>query len=274
MAVGDLITRDYQYEFRGMLIGAGTGLIATKIKGLLSPPGVESQDRKRQDAHGSLPGRNTYNERRIEFDIAIDSVGGSPVEGLLQNLFRAYSLDDKGRLDQFVFQRPNGFGKRFCWARMDDSDFESDFDVAHGLAVGSVALVANDPRYYSLQEFTDNLVILNGNTNGAAIVNNNGSVASAPVLEIDGPATNPRITNLDHDNRQLRLDLTIAAGQTLYVDAKARTVTLAGANYYRYMRVDSQWWKLQPGANHLTYDRTDNGAGSTIRVRHRDAWMA
>lgn len=274
MAAGDLITKDYQYEFRGMLIGSGTGLIIKRVKGMLHPPAIEAQDRKRQDAHGTLPGRVTYSDRRIEFDIAIDSVGGLPVESTLQQLFRAYALNEKGGLDQFVFQRPNGFGKRFCWARLDDSDFESDFEVAHGLSLGSVALLANDPRYYSLEEFTDNLTIINGNVNGAATVVNNGSVGSAPVLEIDGPATNPRITNLDDDNRQLKLDLTIAAGQTLIVDAKGRTVSLAGANYYRYMRVDSQWWKLQPGDNHLTYSRTDNGAGSTIRVRHRGAWMA
>lgn len=271
MAVGDLVTKDFMYEFNGLAFGSGTPYITSKVKGLLAPPGLRSNDKDRQDAHGSFPSRRTYSKRRIEFDVAVDGTPAN-IEALMQSLMTAFTITDLPQ--QFVFQRPNGFGKRFAWCFVDASDFDSDYDVAHGYATGSLALVAHDPRYYSLAETSTLITIaLNANSQNGNVTNI-GNFDTAPILEIPGPSTNPRISNAADGNKTIRVDIAIPTGQTLIIDTKARSVTLAGVDRFDVVRTDNQWWKLKPGVNPISYNRTGGGAASSLNVRHRNAWSA
>lgn len=271
MAAGDLITGNFQYEFNGILFGSGTSYITSKVTGLLAPPGLRSNDKDRQDAHGAFPGRRLYSKRRIEFDISIDGTPAN-IDALLQSLITAFTITDLPQ--QFVYQRPNGFGKRFAWCFVDDSDFDSTYDVANGLAVGSVALVAHDPRIYSLAETSTLVTIALSANTATANVTNTGKFDTAPILEIPGPATNPRVVNNTDNGKTLRVDVVLTAGQTLIVDMKARSVILNGVDRFDVVRTDNQWWKLKPGVNSITYNRTGGGAASSLNVRHRNAWVA
>lgn len=278
MSAGDQITSNYQYEYNGLLLGSMTRYVVKKVSGLLMPPSVRSQDKERTDAHGSFPGRRLYEPRSISFDIAIDATSQAQVEADLLALGTAFQISELPI--PFVWQRPNGLGKRFCWGFVEDSDFDSDYDVAHGLAAGSVQLLCNDPRIYSLAQTTTSFNLGAGATTGNATITNDGNFNSFPIIEIDGPFNDPIIANAGDNNRQIRLLCTIPAGTILRLNTKIRTIetkTGGGAwiNHYEYRADDNQWWRLVPGANPIAYTRAgiNNGALSQIRVFWNKSWM-
>jgi hypothetical protein len=94
-----------------------------------------------------------------------------------------------------------------------------------------------------------------------------------PILEIQGPVTNPRITNGGDSNRGIRLDLVISAGQTLILNANDRTATLGGVDQSDKIRTDNQWWVLNPGNNLITFTRSNTPASTGIlTIKWWNSW--
>lgn len=277
MAVGDLITQDYQYEYNGLLMGAGTPYQLNRITGLLTPPPVADRDKARDDAWGDFPGFDTYSPRYIGYDIWLDeSVDpGLEAEQAIDALVEAHQIARDQLPREWVMQRPDGRGKRYCWARPRNVDFEASYDFTRGVCLGSAQVKAHDPRIYSLGELMVPATILNTTTNIAVNINYDGKVDGAPRFEIQGPATNPIISNQDDNSRAIRLNGTLAAGETLVVDVKRRTITMGVTDVWRdWYRSDNQWWHLVPGVNRITYTRSDAGGPSTVNIFYRNAWMS
>jgi hypothetical protein len=272
MAVGDLITGNPglpQYEWLGQLMGSGTDWVVEKVKGLIDLPDVKSGDVERDigAGWGDFPGVVEYKARYIEFDLKIraDTVAG--IEGYINT---AKSIFLATKMGQLVYQRPNG-SKLYAWARPDKMDFESSYDVAHRLYVGSVRLKCANPRIYALAEVVTTLTIPNTLNTITGNVTNNGTVDASPILEIDYPCTNPRIINAADANRSIKIDVVLTAGQTLVIDTKNMVATIAGSIVAT--RSDNQWWHLKPGVNSITYNRSGGGASSPMRVRVHDTYM-
>lgn len=277
MAVGDLIVQDYQYEYNGLLMGKGTPYIMSKITGLLGAPPVRDEDKDRDDAWGDFPGMDLYSPRYISYDVWFDESihAGLEAEQALDLLMEAHQIDRNQMPHEWVMQRPDWRGKRYCWAKPRTTDFDAGYNFSRGLCLGSIQVKAHDPRYYSLAETAVAIVIANATTSKEQDINYGGKVDGAPVLEINGPCTDPWIQNQDDNSRAIRLDGTIPAGQTVIVDVKRRTVTQGGLDVYRTLvRPDNQWWHLVPGLNRVTYSRTDAGAASTLNVKYRKAWVS
>jgi hypothetical protein len=271
MAAGDLVVANYQYEFNSLLIGSQTDYIVTAIEGLLSLPDVRSHDLDRQDRHGAIGGRDLLSGRKVIFDLSVIANSQGTIESNLRQLSRAFrpsSVDIP-----LVWQRPAGGPKRRLNCRPRRREFTAGYDVAHMLAEGAVELFAADPRIYSNDVSTQDFIIPNSGNSVTANLHSYGDFPTPPTLTITGPVTNPRISNVADNNRQIRLDVVMTAGQTLVVDVGARTVTLDGADRYDLVRGDNQWWEIQDGDNSITYNRTDTGAGSTLTMTWRDAWM-
>jgi hypothetical protein len=272
MAAGDLIVGpNYpQYEYNGLLMGSGTDFIVEKVTGLLDTPKIRSTDEERQDAWGDFPGQQDYKARHIGFDLKIRADTQQIMEQYIDRIPQVFIARQVPL--QFIYQRPFGV-KRFLWAKYEDMNFDSSYDVAHNLWAGSVMLKCDDPRKYALAEVIDPAVIAAGQTQAQINVTNNGSINGFPVLEIIGPCTNPRVQNQQYSNKKLQVNVTVAAGQTLMIDTKSMTVALNGVDYTDYLSNDSQWWFLIPAINQLTYSRDDSGAQSTCNVHHRDTWI-
>lgn len=274
MAVGDLVVKDYQYEYRGVLLGSSTSYKTEKVEGLLSMPSLEVFDSERQDDHGAYAGRSLLRPRIIQADVSIlvETVTASTdIETIMRTLFTALNPMPGRTTAQLVFQRP-GSGKRYVNARPTRRSFPSVFEVPHGLARGSIEWKCADPRIYSLTESTTSISLVSVSSN-SGVVTNGGDFPHAPILEITGPAVNPRISNVQDSNRSIKLDITLSAAETLVVDTFNKTVTLAGVNRYDVVRNDNQWWQLQPGANTVTMNRTGTTGSAILAVKERDTWL-
>lgn len=142
-----------------------------------------------------------------------------------------------------------------------------------------VPLLAEDPAKYAQTATTDLTLSISGaGTTDTATVTlptaANGGMAVAPVITLDGPAVNPKITNSTDGGKYIRWVGTLGAGDTLVIDLAAGTVLLNGANDIDALDAASEFWTLLPGANSLVYDRTSGASASTAQLDYRVAYIA
>lgn len=293
MAAGDLITRPYQYEFNGILYGAGTPapasatpkaqMIVTSLDGLHSMPDLQSNDIQRADRHGAVFGNDFMGPRKIVMavDVLVETGVAADMEATLTTLAARHHPMPAYRTLPWVFMRPDNV-KKVINVRTRRRQFTAGYDMAHGDAAGTIQWDAPDPTIYALAVSNQAIVIPVGATNAQTIVNSGGAYTTWPKFTITGPATNPIITvsgqtplddGQDYSGRSIRVNAVIPNGQTLVIDTNLRTVTLQGVAHYEYLSPDNQWWALLPGNNTIQYSRTDNGAASTCTVTWQDAWV-
>lgn len=108
---------------------------------------------------------------------------------------------------------------------------------------------------------------------GSIAVSNSGTVKTWPVIRITGPVVNPRISNPDTGD-ELRLAMTVEAGQHVDIDTAARTVLLQGTASRRSVTaVTGEWLPVAPGSGTLRFgaDVYDPSALATVAVR--SAWI-
>jgi hypothetical protein len=103
---------------------------------------------------------------------------------------------------------------------------------------------------------------------GSRTIDNPGTAAAHWVLTIYGPVVNPKFTINGVAIKTDRLGgVTLAAGQTLVIDTRARTVLfngVAGASKYQNTNFDEWIWDdlmLLPGINTVRFD----GTGLTVQ---------
>lgn len=279
---GDLINDDYQYEFRGVLLGRGTPFVVEKIEGLLGHAQTRSNDSQRAQGHGSYPGLLLYEPRIIQFDLLISTrITGESMEELLMQLSDAFQpprIRSSRTPESFTFKRPGSEIKQF-FCRATRYDAPSDYNVARGLATASVELVANDPLCYGLELKSESIVLGSGETFDQVDITNEGNHrdGTGPIITVTGPATDPIITNTDDDGRAIRLNTTLASNQTARINLDTLEVQLktgSGAYVSNYSIVanDNQFWRLLPGVNTITYQRTGTTPTSTMTVSYYDCW--
>lgn len=285
MAVGDLLVQDYQYEFNGVVLGAGTPFTVEKVSGLLGQAQRRVKDIDLENAHGSIPGQILYSPRIIAMDIrASTQFSGQTVGDLLDLLSRAFDsppLRTSTTPDQFVIRRPSRTN-RFFYARGTKLDIDSDFNAARGLITASAEILCSDPLCYELALSTQTVSHDIGVASGGMVVAISPGIIRdgiAPIVYINGACTNPRITNYADNSRQLKLDVVLAANQICRVNMKTFEVAIqtgGGSNpwveSYSIVRDDSQFWKLMPGNNAIIYVRTGSAAASSVKVDWNNTW--
>lgn len=123
-------------------------------------------------------------------------------------------------------------------------------------AVGTLTI-----EYMSQQSATQGYVWESGGTGGLTNVDVSSVDAVQPIWTIEGPATNPTLTNIT-SSQSLSWLGTVPSGQTLTIDIANQTATMAGANVYAFLSGD--WVELRPGVNRISYAVTGTDQPSTL----------
>lgn len=274
MPPGDLITDDYQYEFRGLLMGHGTEYMVEGIEGLRSLPDVRNSVIPIQGGHGAVSPKLYYDPRTVQFDIwALAAPNG--VDALMDALGAAFALSESADPEIFAFKRPGMTNPRMLFAYPTRASFETDYEFAHGRADGSVELYAPDPLYYSLEEYTDTFTILNGSSSESIVIANAGNFPSSYFrIEIENSITDPIVSSNVYGG-QVRMNvafvndiLTVDFYNHLIKDNDLGVETIE----FGYLADDSQWFKLAPGNNTITVNRTGTVGDRDVNVYWRDCW--
>lgn len=108
---------------------------------------------------------------------------------------------------------------------------------------------------------------------GASTVTNDGNAPAYPVVTLNGPLTNPRISN-ETTGKFISLLLTVNTGETVVIDMVNRTIVQGGVtNRMGTKSSDSKFWWLDPGDNVLSLVTTISGETGTAGISYRHSYV-
>jgi len=288
MAIGDLVTEDYGFEYRGLAFGGTSDLaVPPGIRGLADNADVQSSDRTRLRRHGLHPGDDFLLDREVIVPIEVTADSTALWETNLDNLKTAMRTDHTRGEEPLVFQVPGvaGGGKRRILVRPRGLAADLDLDWFYEIPVQLARFYATKPFIYDNDQTQVVSTILTAASSGLTwpltwplnwgtvsatsfTTTNDGNTDAEWVATIPGPVTNPQIQHVDQ-GLNLTFSIELTAGQELIVDSDSRTVLLDGTAS-RYSTLSGDWFALTPGANELSY-RADAGS-SIITISYRSTW--
>jgi hypothetical protein len=280
---GELITRDRQIQWRGVLLGAGTRFRVTSLAGWLDLPEQRGSDPVLAGRHGSYPGQRLSTGRTVTVDTSILAM---PEEfPAVVDALRRATAPDEDPVEEPLVVRVHGEAW-MVWARCTRRAIPTDRQFAIGYTRASLQWQATDPRLYSAVEQVAQTPLSTpagggarfplafpvslgpGRTGGGLVAHNAGHVPTWPVLEVIGPCRGPVITFAS--GRQLGFDpaFTVLAGQTLVIDTGLRTVEINNVSV-RSRLWAHQWTPFQPGSNSVRFAAATGFFHPDTRLRAR-----
>ena len=284
MAVGDLVTADWQLEFGGMLIGDSTDYSIAVISGLAELPNVRSNDQILLRTDGLWAGDDFVGQRKLTLSIEIDTRNSATA---FDDLARAFVPGAPEA--PLVFQVPQIAGGIKCrvYGRPRRRSAPINLEWLYQLPIVVLELDCTDPRIYA-----DAATVHTGRTLAAAtgglawpltfdldwgsfnagtfVADNAGSIQAPAVFTFHGPLTNPRVENLTQ-GRTMEFLIALGAGETLTVDTAARTILIGGtASRSGALTAASQWFHI--GTSDTIRFAASAGTG-TLDVVWRSSWL-
>ncbi len=262
-----------------------SGIQLTKISGLDSADIRDSRILK-PGAHGETTYDAFFSGRTISFNGYFWSMDENivPLEETIKDIF-ALSSDEEA-LD---FQRAGQVARTVFARAIEPLRIMEEIGTPCQREFFGV-FRAGDPREYSQAEHSTNVFLPTAaggfsfplsfplafgtvSTGGIATINNAGNIETYPVITIYGPVDTPILENYTA-GKLLKFNLSVAAGDYLVIDFKAKTVKLNGtASRMTALASGWSWWNLAPGNNEFHYRASTYEAASYARVTWRDAWM-
>lgn len=283
---GELVARNGDIEWGGLLIGAGSAYAVKKITGWLGLPDVRRVSTDRAGRHGALPGQLRAGERIIEADIRIRQ--GAGFDAARAALASVLAWSENPTEQPLVIQQ-NGEAT-LVNARVMNFDLPGPAEYAVGYAPCSIQWAASDPKRYSLnlQQETAGLPEASssglafalafpldfgaGQAGGQITLTNSGNAETFPVFEVTGPITGPVITDTE-TGRALTFNpgFEILTGQTLRIDTDLGTVAIGPASR-RNELTSAAWFSIPPGTSRQIRFTATAGTG-LLTGYARDAYL-
>jgi hypothetical protein len=290
---GNLITRDHQYQYRGLLMGSGTNYMSEGWNGLFDAlPSLVSNDVIPQDRHGAVPGDDVVGPRVLDNVIDVldqDRTSSSTIFDRVQALQETFRVTQQEW--PLVYQLP-GRVKRYVMCRPRKCATPKDADLTLGASKSTIQLYASDPAHYDLAASDAGGVfsMLAGDTVADHSFVVGGSWYTYPVITIVGPGNGwvlevveqDPLDNFSDQGASWRFkpvdDPTAfpATNHTHVIDMKAKRYTYDGTTSFNLVDFSSKWWRLFPGTNRLRISRNDNDFAlnpATITVTWHTAYM-
>lgn len=289
MAAGDLITADWEIEYRGLLSGGDNPIALVQIDGLLDLPPVRSADQVLLRRHGAHPGDDFADVRQVVLTFELYGDTEAELAELVEQLQAAYRPG--GPEEPLVFRIPGvaGGSKAQLWCRPRRRKLPIDLSFHRRIPVATIELVATDPVLHATAESsgTTTLPTTSGghswpnswpwtwgavSAGGSILAVNEGSFDAEVTFRIDGPVTNPRIEHVV-SGATIAWNGTLAVGDYLVIDTRSRTVLLDGtASRYAELDPSTRWFALQPGTNEIAF-RAITPTAATLSAVWRSAWI-
>jgi len=267
MAVGDLVTDDYMFEYNGLAIGATTDYGLTMVRNLIGY-GSHRSSALRFGAHGMHAGRTYAIEKLPIFDGEIRITDDADFETKRRALTSAFQItvgpDDRELL---VFRLPGAGTKVQALCSCLGVDLE--IDRLHSINVPrfKVRLEMADPILYALTA-VNTVFTVSSDTQSIA---NNGNAPAGWTASLLGPATNPILTHNGTGQVIAFTQLELTGSDTLVYDSYEGTVKVNGVDKGNFIQGDFSWFDLLPGSNSISLSATD-ASMATFTLTHRDAY--
>lgn len=291
MTAGDLITRDGQIEFGGVLLGSTTPYRWLELTGWEDMPPLDSGSAPRPNRHGSWPGRLYSQQRIVTYSSTVSTAIPADFGAAITALRRATPVDS-GDVDLPLVVRTKWGETLLAYGRVTQRAIPNSPQAGIGRGKATIQWTCADPRRYSVAlhstpipqptsgagltyPLTYPLDYGTGGDSGARLITNAGEVAASPVITITGPCTLPSVVAVA-SGYVLELDLILAAAETVVIDTGDGSVTLGGADRLYSLTgrsVPPEFFTLPPGSTEIAFRASVFGGGSSCTVTWRDAYL-
>jgi len=298
MPVASLV--NYRFAFNDFEFGGGNSVYQIMtIDGLEDLPVIRNQDDNRGYQDGMWTGRDFLSGRNLVFTITVRGDTNFTMNYYL-DLLQANLVPQQQGTGLLQFQLPGSDLQRID-ARVRRRAIQINTDYSSGLATAIYEFFCPDPRYYDDQlkstDLTNSTAVAgrtynrvytdpatnpaNPNETGMGygggagapnLITNDGWTTTYPVITIQGPAVNPKVTNVTA-GAFLQIDATIGTNDQLVLNTDYRTVTLNGVNRRALLNNSSTWFAAPPGTSYYTFTATGTDGNTACVVTWRNAYI-
>jgi hypothetical protein len=298
MAVTSLV--NYRFAFNDFEFGGGNSVYQIlSIDGLEDLPVIRNQDDNRGYQDGMWTGRDFLSGRNLVFTMTIRGDTNYNMNYYL-DLLQANLVPQQQGTGLLQFQLPGSDLQRID-ARVRRRAIQINTDYSSGLATATYEFFCPDPRYYDNEEKSTDLTNAtsiagrtynrvytatatnpaNPNDTGMGygggagapnLITNDGWTTTYPEITIQGPAINPKVTNVTA-GAFLLIDATIGTNDQLVLNTDYRTVTLNGVNRRALLNNSSTWFAAPPGTSYYTFTATGTDGNTACVVTWRNAYI-
>lgn len=288
MAAGDLITEQWQVEFRDTLWGgASANVMVTDLVGWWDKPALRGSNADRPGRHGQIAGSKYADGRTVEVELTVMTDNDD------MSILRAVD-------DVLAYAETPAEEDLAIWAksadpllvrgRLEKVAIPTDHEWSIGYHRVRMQFVCTDPRRYATWEevspvlgmpggattgitfpITFPITFGTGVTTGSLTVWNGGNFNAWPTFTLTGTLVAPSITRADTGQKlQFAPTFTLADGETMLIDSDARSVTVSGVSR-RDALIAADWFALPARRDTvITLASTgayDSSAGLSVRYR-------
>ena len=282
---------DYAFTFNGYTLGGvGAAVQVLQTTGLEDTPPMRVANEARGFADGTFYGRDFLSGRTVTIDYLVQSNPSQTFRQIME-AFKAATTPQSGgstAAGVLTFTLP-GIASRRVFCRLRRRSLPVDVDYSYNFGKGSLEFYSADPRIYD--EAASSLSIgLSGAQGGLTfpltfnatfgtvaapntqVAVNAGTYNTKPVITIVGPVDTPTIQNVTQGST-LKMNLILAAGDTLTLDTDTRAVVLNGtASRRSSLSTSSVWFDLSPGSNTLIFTAAAPTAATAV-LSWRNAYL-
>lgn len=299
MPVASLV--DYRFAFNDFEFGGGNSVYQIlSVDGLEDLPVIRNQDDNRGYQDGMWTGRDFLSGRSIIMTMTVRGDSNFSMSYYL-NLLQRNLVPQQQGTGLLQFQLPGNSLQRID-ARVRRRSVTINTDYSSGLATATYEFFCPDPKYYDdTQKITDlinataiagrtynrvytgaissvnNLPYTTGMTFGGGagapnLITNDGWATTYPVITIEGPCINPKVTNVTA-GAFLLIDATLGTGDELVLNTDTRIVTLNGVTSRALLNNSSTWFAAPPGTSYYTFTATGTDGNTACVVSWRNAYI-
>ena len=291
---------DYSFAFNDFVFGGGNSVYQVMtVDGLEDLPVIRNQDDNRGYLDGMWTGRDFLSGRTLVFVMTVRGDENYSMQYYM-DLLQANLIPQQQGTGLLQFKLPNNSLQRIN-ARVRRRAVTINTNYSSGLATATYEFFCPNPLYYddtlestdltlatSVAGRTYNRVytgaaqvganpyetgmIYGAGSTSANLITNNGWATTYPEITIQGPAINPKVTDVTA-GAFLLIDATIGTNDTLILDTYNRTVTLNGVNRRALLNNSSTWFAAPPGTSYYTFTATGTDGNTSCLVTWRNAYI-
>lgn len=292
---------NYRFAFNGFEFGGGNSVYQIMtIDGLEDLPTIRNQDDNRGYQDGMWTGRDFLSGRTLTFVITVRGDSNFSMNYYL-NLLQTNLVPQQQGTGLLQFQLPGSDLQRIN-ARVRRRSITINTEYSSGLATATYEFFCPDPRYYDNTEKTTDLInatavagrtynrvytypptsvsnnpyisgmFFGGGAGAPNLITNDGWTATYPIITIQGPCINPKITNVTQ-GLFLQVDTVLGTADELVLNTDLRTVTLNGVSRRALLNNASTWFAAPPGTSYWTFTATATNGNTACVVSWRNAYI-
>ena len=268
MAAPSLGFEEYQFTDTGVLLnGSASSFPFVDILTVdgLDTGEVRQQTQPREGMHGGFVEAYFSEIRTVTLSGVAYTSGPRSLEAYLDSLKANFAPSSS---DLPLYWNTGSGLARMVNGRSLGLRYNKDNKVSYGAAEIQIQVMCQDPHIYSTDLQTPSRT-----TAGTLALTNGGNRSTPGLIVINGPVSNPTITDNIANTQFSFSAYTLPSGSQLVIDLGTHSVMENGVtNRRNKMTMSGNWYEIAPGAHTFTFTGAATGAGTAFSVQFRDAW--